>query len=153
MHPRRVQLCRVAAVTVLLFAATPASAADPCEGPTQADLNECAAADYGAADKALNAVYGQLMKKIDPKAKDNLRAAQKAWLPFRDATCALESMGLDGGSAYAMEYNGCLKGLTDQRIKVLKGYLDCKGSDDLICVSRLSDGWARARNAPNRKRE
>ena len=138
MYPRRVWLCRVAAVAVPLLAAAPASAADLCEGTTQADLNECAAADYGAADKALNAVYGQLMKKIGPKAKDNLRAAQKAWLPFRDATCALETMGVDGGSAYAMEYNGCREGLTDQRIKVLKGYLDCK-PDEISCVGQMAE--------------
>lgn len=78
------------------------------------------------------------MKRIGPKAKDALRAAQKAWLPYRDATCALETMGLDGGSAYAMAYNGCLNGLTDERIKVLKGYLTCK-PDDISCVGEMTE--------------
>ena len=70
--------------------------------------------------------------------KDGLRAAQKAWLPLRDATCAVETMGLEGGSAYAMEYNGCRKGLTDQRIKVLKGYLNCK-PDEISCVGQMTE--------------
>ncbi|WP_267427532.1 lysozyme inhibitor LprI family protein [Methylobacterium sp. GC_Met_2] len=138
MQPQCVRFCGAAAMAVLLLAAAPASAAGPCEGSTQADLNECAAADYGTADQALNTVYGQLMKKIGPKAKDGLRAAQKAWLPFRDATCALETMGLEGGSAYSMEYDGCRKGLTDQRIKVLKGYLSCK-SDEISCVGQMTE--------------
>ena len=138
MQPQWVRLCGAAAVAVLPHGSAPASAADPCGSSTQADLNECAAVDYSAADKALNAVYGQLIKKIGPKAKDGLRAAQKAWLPFRDATCALETMGLEGGFAYLMEYNGCLKGLTDERIKVLKGYLRCKPGD-ISCVGQMTD--------------
>ena len=70
--------------------------------------------------------------------KDGLRAAQKAWLPLRDATCAVETTGLEGGSAYAMEYKGCRKGLTDQRIKVLKGYLNCK-LDEISCVGQMTE--------------
>ena len=135
---RFARLCRGLALAATLLSPAPAAAADPCEGTTQADLNACAGADYRAADTALNAVYGQLTKKIGPKTKDALRGAQKAWLSYRDATCFLETLGLDGGSAYAMAYNGCLKGLTDARIKVLKGYLDCK-ADDVSCVGRLGE--------------
>ena len=47
-------------------------------------------------------------------------------------------MGLEGGSAYAMEYKGCRKGLTDQRIKVLKGYLNCK-LDEISCVGQMTE--------------
>ncbi|MGX9979947.1 lysozyme inhibitor LprI family protein [Methylobacterium fujisawaense] len=135
---RFVRLCGGLALASTLLSPVPAAAADPCEGTTQADLNACAGADYRTADTALNAVYGQLMKKVGPKTKDALRGAQKAWLSYRDATCFLETMGFDGGSAYAMEYNGCLKGLTDARTKILKGYLDCK-PDNVSCVGRLGE--------------
>ena len=63
MNVRLVQLCSGAALAALLLAATPASAVNPCEGTTQADLNACAGAAYGAADTALNAVYAQLMMR------------------------------------------------------------------------------------------
>jgi uncharacterized protein YecT (DUF1311 family) len=86
-------------------------------------------ADYRTADRAPNAFYAHLMKTVGPKTKDALRAALKAWLSCRDATRVLETMGLEGGSAYPMALNGCLKGLTVERTKVLRKYLDCKPGD------------------------
>jgi uncharacterized protein YecT (DUF1311 family) len=45
--------------------------------------------DFKTADAELNAVYSQLMKKRDldlgTVSKNNIREAQKAWLPLRDA--------------------------------------------------------------------
>ncbi|WP_244471548.1 lysozyme inhibitor LprI family protein [Methylobacterium sp. ARG-1] len=67
-----------------------------------------------------------------------MRAAQKAWFSYRDATCALETMGREGGSAYPMKVSGCLKGLTDARTKVLKTYLACK-PDDVSCVGAFQE--------------
>lgn len=127
-----------AGLAAILLASIPALAADRCESMVQSDLNECARADYRTADAALNAVYVQLMKKVGPKTKDALRAAQKAWLSYRDATCALETMGLEGGSAYPMELSGCLKGLTDARTKALTAYLACK-PDDVNCVGAFQE--------------
>ncbi|HPY39880.1 MAG TPA: lysozyme inhibitor LprI family protein [Thiolinea sp.] len=53
----------------------------------QSELNQCAFDDYTAADKKLNYTWKQLMNnfKADKTATAKLKAAQKAWLVFRDA--------------------------------------------------------------------
>ena len=127
-----------AGLTALMIAAGPASAADPCAGATQMDLNACAGAAYDRADVAMNQAYTRLMKQIGPKAKDGLRAAQKAWLPFRDASCALEVMGIEGGSMQPQVRAECLARVTAARAWVLNGYLTCS-EGDVTCVGRFGE--------------
>jgi uncharacterized protein YecT (DUF1311 family) len=38
-------------------------------------------------DKELNAVYSKIMQRLDPKAQQKLKAAQRAWLQMRDLDC------------------------------------------------------------------
>jgi uncharacterized protein YecT (DUF1311 family) len=132
----RLAIALVALVAVL----SPARATPPstCAGSTQTDLNQCAGADFKRADAAMNAAYGKLMGQIGPKAQDGLRDAQKAWLPFRDKSCALEALGSEGGSIQPMILAGCLTKLTADRTKTLRGYLTCP-EGDLSCVGRISE--------------
>lgn len=125
-------------LAALLLAAGPARAADPCAGSTQMDLNACAGAAYDRADAAMNQAYTRLMKRIGPKAQDGLKAAQKAWLPFRDASCALEAMGVAGGSMQPQVRSACLARVTAVRTKVLNGYLTCDDGD-VTCVGRFGE--------------
>jgi len=125
-------------LTALLIAAGPARAADPCAGANQMDLNACAGAAYDRADAAMNQAYTRLMKQIGPKAKDGLRAVQKAWLPFRDASCALEAMGVAGGSMQPQVQAECLARVTTARTAMLNGYLACK-EGDVTCVGRFGE--------------
>lgn len=127
-----------AGLAAFLIAAGPARAADPCAGATQMDLNACAGAAYDRADAAMNQAYTRLMKQIGPKAKDGLRAAQKAWLPFRDASCALEAMGVEGGSMQPQVRADCLARVTAARTTVLNGYLTC-AEGDVTCVGRFGE--------------
>ena len=130
------------AVAMVAMAAvlSPARAAplSTCAGSTQMDLNQCAGADFKRADAAMNAAYGKLMGQIGPKAQHGLRDAQKAWLPFRDKSCAREALGSEGGSIPPMILAGCLAKLTTERTKVLKGYLTCP-EGDLPCIGRISE--------------
>jgi len=128
----------VACLAALLYAAAPAWSADPCAGTTQMDLNTCAGSAYERADAAMNAAYVRLMKRIGPKAKDGLRAAQKAWLPFRDASCALEAMGVEGGAMQPQVRADCMAQVTAARTKVLTGYLTC-AEGDVSCVGRFEE--------------
>lgn len=72
------------------------AAQDPIEIAEQACLNSpdgastmgmlmCLAQSYKNWDAKLNVVYGGLMKQLAPEAAASLRAAQKAWLAYRDA--------------------------------------------------------------------
>ncbi|MCA1616454.1 MAG: lysozyme inhibitor LprI family protein [Acidobacteria bacterium] len=93
---------------------------DADEGPcpdamTQPDMNRCTALEFQKADAALNKIYRRLMKDAGAAEKAKLRAAQLAWIKFRDAHCEYESFGNKGGSIYPMVYSFCLADVTGKR--------------------------------------
>lgn len=111
-------------LAVVLLAAAPARA------QTQADLNDQACGVYKQADVQLNAVYQQILAKYKADATFlvSLRAAQRAWLAFRDAH--LESLypDKDKRTAYGSIYPTCACGvladLTHARTAQLQLWLD-----------------------------
>jgi uncharacterized protein YecT (DUF1311 family) len=52
---------------------------------------DCAAIERQIWDAWLNRWYGEALKKIPATAVDKLKAAQRAWIPWRDAGCAVDS--------------------------------------------------------------
>ena len=97
---------------------------DPCPGShTQFELNQCAARARDKADAELNKVYRELMKDAGTTERAKLRAAQLAWLKFRDAHCDYESVGNKGGTIYPMVVSFCLAGVTNARVKQLQEIL------------------------------
>ena len=103
---------------VFLIASSVVYAGDGCDSATtQVELNECTAQAYQAADKELNDAYQVLVGKLSNNAAslEKLRAAQRAWIGFRDAECAFESSAVEGGSAQPMVRNSCLEALTETR--------------------------------------
>ena len=111
--------------------------ADGCDSPTtQADMTYCAVYQFKKDDAGLSQTYSDLKTyyaKI-PAAKAGLLKAQRAWLAFRDAECALEAAGEAGGSAQPMIYNQCLSRLTQLRTEQLQKRLDCQ-EGDLTCIA------------------
>jgi len=96
---------------------------------TQADMNECAYADFKAADRELNAAYAAAIATAQSwdadaqaGAEETLRAAQRAWIAFRDAACEAEAALWGGGSAESMMRSGCLRALTEERTEDLWAY-------------------------------
>ena len=112
-------------------AATPAAGAqddvdreDPCPGSnSQHELNRCAARARDKADAELNKVYRELLKDTGTAERAKLRAAQLAWIKFRDAHCDYESVGNQGGSIYPMVYSFCLARVTAERTERLREIL------------------------------
>jgi len=97
---------------------------DPCPGSnTQFELNQCAARARDKADAELNKVYRELIKDAGTTERAKLRAAQLAWIKFRDAQCDYESVGNKGGSIYPMVSSFCLAKVTTARIKELQEIL------------------------------
>ena len=97
---------------------------DPCDKAEQSgvtlDLVECSQRKLADADAELNKTYRQLIAKMDNKQWEaKLRAAQQAWIKFRDANCDYESEFSGGGSASTFEYNFCLADMTSVRAKQL----------------------------------
>ena len=116
------------AVPLVLFAA-PAVAADDVDcakAVTQMDMDFCAGKDYEAADKKLNAVYQKVMAALGDKGyQEKLKAAEKAWIAYRDGECTFEVAENEGGTIYPMVYSECATQKTIARTKELQAYLAC----------------------------
>ncbi|OCW55529.1 lysozyme inhibitor LprI family protein [Hoeflea olei] len=133
-------LCCIA----LMLAAMPARAQEEanCIDPqTQMELTYCAGLDFEAADKDLNALWPKVVaaaKSSDeyvadqarsmgvPTTLEALRAAQRAWIAFRDAQCEYEAYEMFGGTGQPMLGSMCLARLTRERIDLLKQALESR---------------------------
>ncbi len=97
---------------------------------TQSQMNAEAAKDYAKADKDLNTVYQQVLKKY---AKDTLfikylKQSELAWVNFRDAEFRREfpkfmSGQVEYGTMFSLQRSTFMQGLTEQRTKTLKQIL------------------------------
>lgn len=98
---------------------------------SQPALNDCAWRRYRAADAALNRVYRTALAADTGAAAVSLRAAQRAWVRFRDAQCAYVAATYDGGSMQPMQQGACLEEVTFARIKQLRAALHAQASRHL----------------------
>ena len=96
---------------------------------SQAEMNRQAEREFETADRALNQVYKQVLAAIDSEAQPKLKAAQRAWVQFRDADAQFHAdlEARDGSMAPLVE-SGRKATLTKARVKdlqqVLKDYGD-----------------------------
>lgn len=126
---------KVAATALLILVLGPsplfAQGQPNCEDPqTQTEMTICAGMDYKAADAELNRIYRSVishMKGIDADlppelkgAEKALRAAQRAWIPYRDNACESYGFLARGGSMESMLVGNCLTEVTRNRIKELR---------------------------------
>ena len=77
------------------------------------------------ANKKLDAVYKQLMGKLDADGQKALKEAERSWIKWRDEEAMLMARagGAIGGSAMRVDFANAKKKLIDQRIDALNGYL------------------------------
>ena len=110
------------ALRLFAFAGCLCLLAVPAVGQSQQDLNREAAEQFERVDRELNRVYRDAEAKLDAEGKAKLRAAQRAWIAFRDAEAArvADEEGR-GGSIYPMIYAGMRKRLTEERVRQLQG--------------------------------
>ena len=90
------------------------------------DMITCVYTEYRQQDKKLNQVYSALMEQVksgDPEYSQEIRnrivSAQKAWITFRDATCAVEAIDMLGGTGESLILGGCLGQVTKARVQYL----------------------------------
>lgn len=113
---------------------------------TQTDLAECGSADYKTAVNELNRTYEQLLKKAasDPVAVEKIKAAQTAWVGFRDAQIAALYPAADKQRAYGTVFPMCadlaMADLTRERTKMLKHMLNPVEGDVCDGGSLFSEG-------------
>lgn len=108
---------------------------------TQLESNECAAKEYREADAELNRVYKAILEKYkkDSVFLGKLRAAQRAWLAYRDAEIEAKYPHAEEPRYYGSIFPMCdslyRAQLTRERVKKLREWLDggeegdaCSGS-------------------------
>ena len=91
------------------------------EAMTTVEMQACLQRRYKEADKALNGIYKQLMAKLEPARQEKLRAAQRAWILFRDASAEFEAGEAEGGSMYPLVHMATQVVKTEHRVDELKG--------------------------------
>ena len=113
----------------LLGALLAAQPLDCGNAVTQADMNECAARSSRDADAELNRLWPQVVRQMQTSDREGssngegerrLRAAQRAWIAFRDAQCQLEGVEALGGSMESMLVYGCVAQMTERRVNELR---------------------------------
>lgn len=96
---------------------------------TQAEMNTCASQEAGRIDVQLNDEYHKLLSKVasQPEAVAKIKAAERAWIAYRDAY--IEAMypaknkQAEYGTIYPMEADLLRAKLTQQHLTALKELL------------------------------
>jgi uncharacterized protein YecT (DUF1311 family) len=118
--------CKVpaAVAAACLFIASAAYAGDQgdpaqsCDGST-ADMVECLKAKTAQWDKKMTIAYEKAMKDAGPQQHDQLRAAQRLWIQYRDANCLYYGMG--EGTIARIDAGECMRSMTEARARELEG--------------------------------
>ena len=117
-------------LVLLLLASAPAP---ECAGLGDLGEAQCWSSAFDRADNQLNAIWPDVLAaardndknfvplhSAKPSAEVDLIEAQRAWLKYRDAECALESDDAQGGTGQAIISAQCATEQTRQRIKQLQ---------------------------------
>jgi uncharacterized protein YecT (DUF1311 family) len=111
---------KIAAVVAFLFTLVSVPVRD-ARAEDRPGAREQAEADK--ANRNLDAVFRDLMSKADTKMKTRLRAAQLAWIKWKDAEANYIARRVAvGGSALRVAYAEAEEKLVNERIAVLKAY-------------------------------
>lgn len=96
-----------------------------CAGAAStAEMRTCANKLYEAADAELNQVYRQLASRLaDNKRRDKLKAAQQAWVAFRNKNAAFVASEAEDGTLYPLLEVTEMTSMTKQRTEQLKAHI------------------------------
>ncbi len=112
----------IAAVSICLLAsvAHAGDQGDPaqsCDGNTF-EMVECLKARTAQWDKRMTVAYQQALKDAVPQQREQLRAAQRLWIPYRDANCLYYGMG--EGTIARIDAGECMRNMTEARARELE---------------------------------
>lgn len=119
-------MLKAASLSFLFLLASAAAAlagaeGDPeqsCDGSTY-EMVDCLKAKTAQWDKRMTAAYSQALKDAQPAQREQLRAAQRLWVQYRDANCLYYGMG--EGTIARIEAGECMRRMTESRARELEG--------------------------------
>jgi uncharacterized protein YecT (DUF1311 family) len=91
------------------------------DGASTMGMIGCISDETTKQDAKLNAAYAKAMADLTPGQKVKLKAAQRAWIAFRDADCA-SFEDQDWGSLSRINANMCVLHRTVERTIELEDY-------------------------------
>ena len=101
--------------------------ADPClekdETRSTADKNACTDRELAVWDDMLNDTFRRLRDKLDDQQKTKLRDMQRAWIAYKEKTCAFYWDYYQGTMASPMS-SYCVTKETARRALFLGGFLE-----------------------------
>jgi uncharacterized protein YecT (DUF1311 family) len=100
------------------FAGDQGDPAQSCDGNTL-EMVECLKAQTAQWDKKMTIAYQQALKDATPQQHDQLRAAQRLWIQYRDANCLY--YGLGDGTIARIDAGECMRSMTEARGRELEG--------------------------------
>jgi uncharacterized protein YecT (DUF1311 family) len=116
------RICLGAALTaVLISIACAGDQGDPdqgCDGSTF-EMVDCLKAKTAQWDKRMTTAYQQAIKDTGQQQREQLRAAQRLWIQYRDANCLYYGMG--EGSIARVDAGECMRNMTEARARELGG--------------------------------
>jgi uncharacterized protein YecT (DUF1311 family) len=118
------------------FFATPASADALYDGcvdaaKTNADFSECGSAMLERREAELNKVWKDLIAGTSmPRTREALLAEQRAWIPYKDRSCAIWQTGDFGREGQAIHFYTCRELVLEQRINFLRSLGDEEGPEE-----------------------
>jgi uncharacterized protein YecT (DUF1311 family) len=121
MHAMPRALAAVAAICLLASMARAGDQGDPaqsCDGNTF-EMVECLKGRTAQWDKRMNVAYQQALNDAMPQQRDQLRAAQRLWIQYRDANCLY--YGLGEGTIARIDAGDCMRSMTEARARELEG--------------------------------
>jgi len=97
-----------------------------CDSSNMEWVNLCANYGFVSADMKLNELYKKLRGNLQgTNAEKKLIQAQRAWIEFRDTSCAYESDAYTTGRWLHATTQSCKATFTKKRNDQLKEYLKC----------------------------
>ncbi len=91
-------------------------------GQSTSEMKMAKQAEFELVDKELNAQYQRVLDSQDERGKINLKAAQDAWLKFRDVEAEFAAYSEHDGTAAALAYLQSQIEQTKLRVQQLKTY-------------------------------
>ncbi len=91
--------------------------ANNCDMPTDREVADCAEDQANAWDKSLNAEYKAALGRVTGDQRLLLVKAQRLWVQYRDANCAVEFA--HGGTVSRYLGEQCVLNMTQDRAKEL----------------------------------
>jgi uncharacterized protein YecT (DUF1311 family) len=92
--------------------------AQSCDGSTPEMVN-CLAAKTAQWDKRMNGAYQKALGDAGAQQREQLRAAQRLWIQYRDANCLYYGMG--EGTIARVDAGECQRSMTEARARELEG--------------------------------